>query len=152
MAKLMKTNMAYLGISKFEEGGHGWNGEAVRSFAVDGGCVPSLTVRDGSVTLRCKRRGGLQALRTLGFQVEVLYRNLLYCNAHSVETALQTACWDSPNRLWRCNGAGSYLNRPHQIQEQLKNAVISTVFIVYAPLTLRHRFLFARNLPLYAAE
>ena len=69
--EIMQSNFGYVGITMFEEEGAGFESEVVRSFAVDGGCVPSLTVRDGSVTLRRKRRGGLQELRSLGFQVGV---------------------------------------------------------------------------------
>ena len=78
----------------------------------------------------------------------MLYRNMLVCNARMVETGLHKALWDNRNRLWRCIGAGSYYNRPEQIKEQLKNAVIATVFVVYAPVTLQHRFRFASSLPL----
>ena len=53
LVPLMESNMAYIGTTKFEEDGDGFNREVVRSFAVDGGCAPSLVVRDGSVVLRC---------------------------------------------------------------------------------------------------
>ena len=145
---LIASNMAYIGITRFEEGGEGFEREVVRSFAVDGGCAPSLVVRDGSVVLRCKHLGGLQQLEALGFHVEVLYRNMLVCNVRSVETGLHRALWHNASRLWRVPGAGSYYNRPEQIKEQLEHAVIATVFIVYAPLTLLHRFKFASGLPL----
>jgi hypothetical protein len=148
LVPLMASNMVYIGITRFEEGGEGFNREVVRSFAVDGGCTPSLLVRDGSVVLQCKRLGGLEQLKALGFHVQVLYRNMLVCNVRSVETALHSALWDNVNRLWRVPGAGSYYNRPEQIQEQLKHAVIATVFVVYAPVALKHRFQFARGLPL----
>lgn len=55
--QLMDSNMAYIGITRFEEDGDGFNREVVRSFAVDGGCTPSLVVRDGSVVLKCGRIG-----------------------------------------------------------------------------------------------
>ncbi len=147
---LMESNMAYIGITRFEEGGLGFEREVVRSFAVDGGCAPSLVVRDGSVVLQCKRLGELKKLEALGFCVEVLYRNMLVCNVRSVETALHHALWDNVNRLWRVPGAGSYYNRPAQLQEQLNHAVIASVFVVYAPLTMQHRFKFASGLPLAA--
>jgi hypothetical protein len=146
--QLMKSNMAYIGITRFEEGGNGFNREVVRSFAVDGGCTPSLVVRDGSVVIKCHHLGCLEKLQDLGFRVEVLYRNMLVCNVRSVETGLHYAFWHNASRLWRVPGAGSYYNRPKQIQEQLEHAVIATVFIVYAPLTLLHRFKFASGLPL----
>ena len=62
LVPLMASNMAYIGITRFEERGKGFNREVVRSFAVDGGCTPSLVVRDGSVVLKCKHSGGLQQL------------------------------------------------------------------------------------------
>jgi hypothetical protein len=140
--------MAYIGITRYEEDGDGFNREVVRSFAVDGGCTPSLVVRDGSVVIRCHRLGCLEKLQDLGFRVEVLYRSMLVCNVRSVETGLHDAFWHNTSRLWRVPGAGSYYNRPEQIREQLEHAVIATVFIVYAPLTLLHRFKFASGLPL----
>ena len=148
MKDIMHLNFGYVGISRYDEGGEGFEREVVRSFAVDGGCAPSLVVRDGSIVLECKRKGGFKKLKDLGFHVEVLYRNMLVCNARMVETGLHKALWDNRNRLWRCIGAGSYYNRPEQIKEQLKNAVIATVFVVYAPVTLQHRFRFASSLPL----
>ena len=80
LVTLMASNMVYIGITRFEEGGEGFNREVVRSFAVDGGCTPSLLVRDGSVVLQCKRLGGLEQLKALGFRAEVLYRSMLVCN------------------------------------------------------------------------
>ena len=145
----MQSNFGYVGITRYEEGGEGFEREVVRSFAVDGGCAPSLVVRDGSIVLECKRKGGLKNLKDLGFRVEVLYRNKLGCNVRMVETGLLYALWGNrKNRLWRHTGAGSYYNRPEQIQEQLEHAVIATVFVVYAPVTLQHRFRFASSLPL----
>ncbi len=110
--------------------------------------LPSLVVRDGSVVLTCKKKGSLQKLQDLGFRVEVLYRNMLVCNVRMVETALHYALWGNRHRLWRVAGAGSYYNRPAQIQEQLEHAVVATVFVVYAPVALKHRFQFADGLPL----
>jgi hypothetical protein len=149
---LMVSNMAYIGITRFEEGGVRYEQEVVRSFAVDGSCTPSLVVRDGSVVIKCRRQGELRKLEALGFPVEVLYRNMLVCNVRSVETALHYALWDNANRLWRVPGAGSYYNRPEQIKEQLDHAVIASVFVVYAPLTLQPRLQFASGLPLCTYE
>ena len=98
---------------------------------------------------QCKRKARLKNLTDLGFRVEVLYRNKLVCIVRMVETGLHYALWGKrKKRLWRHNGAGSYYNRPEQIQEQLEHAVIATVFVVYAPVTLQPRFRFASSLPL----
>ena len=106
--EIMQSNFGCVGITRYEEGGAGFESEVVRSFAVDGGCAPSLVVRDGSIVLECKRKGGLKKLMDLGFRVEVLYRNKLVCNVRMVETGLHYALWGNRNRLWRHNGAGSY--------------------------------------------
>jgi hypothetical protein len=70
-------------------------------------------------------------------------QNVLYVNVRQVETALHVAFKDCPNRLWRHNGAGSYKNRPEQIKEQLEQAWPCSVFVAYAPLSLKQNFVFA---------
>ena len=76
----------------------------------------------------------------------MLYQNVLYVNIRQVETALHVAFKDCPNHLWRNAGSGSYRNRPEQIQEQLEQAWLGSVFIAYAPLYLKQNFDFAPSL------
>ncbi len=148
VAQLIDLNMCYIGVTKYTIGSRGFNIEVVRWAAVDGGCLPALTVRNESVPIICKRNGGRQQLEALGFTIQVLYQNVLYCNLRQVETALHVALKDCPNRLWRLTGAGGYKNRPEQIKEQLDQAWLGSVFVAYAPLSLKHNFKFAPDLPL----
>jgi hypothetical protein len=148
VAELSEVNMLYFGVTKFTVGSRGFNSEVVRWAAVDGGCLPALTARDGSAPIMCKRTGCREQLEMLGFTIKVLYQNVLYCNLRQVEIALHVALKDCPNRLWRYTGSGSYRNRPEQIQEQLDQAWLGSVFVAYAPLSLKHNFDFAPSLPL----
>jgi hypothetical protein len=147
---LSEDNMLYIGVTKYTVGGRGFDSEVVRWAAVDGGCRPALTARDGSAPIMCKRRGCRDQLEKLGFTIQVLYQNVLYCNLRQVETALHVALKDCPNRLWRYAGAGGYRNRPEQIREQLDQAWLGSVFVAYAPLSLKNKFDFAPSLPLNA--
>jgi hypothetical protein len=149
VADLSVRNMLYVGVTKYTVGSRGFNKEVVRWAAVDGGCRPALTARDGSAPLMYKRRGCRERLEALGFTIQVLYHNVLYCNLRQVETALHVALKDCPNRLWRRAGSGSYSNRPEQIREQLEQAWLGCVFVVYAPLSLKDNFEFAPTLPLF---
>ena len=151
VAMLMEQNFGYIGVTKYQMGvGRGFDREVVRWAAVDGGCLPALTARDKTIApLMCKKSGCRRHLEALGFTIEVLYHNVLCCNIRSVETGLHVALKDSPNRLWRCTGSGSYRNRPEQIQEQIAEAWLGCVFIVYAPISLKHTFEFAPSLPLH---
>ncbi len=148
VAELSVRNMIYVGVTKFTVGSRGFNSEVVRWAAVDGGCRPALTARDGSAPIMCQRIGCREQLEVLGFTIKVLYHNVLYCNLRQVETALHVALKDCPNRLWRCAGTGSYRNRPEQIREQLEQAWLGSVFVAYAPLSLKDNFEFAPSLPL----
>ena len=150
VSALSIKNIFYVGVTKYTVGSRRFNSEVVRWAAVDGGCLPALTARNGSAPLMCKRNGCREQLEALGFTIQVLYQNVLYCNIRQVETALHVAFKDCPNRLWRYTGSGSYKNRPEQIQEQLDQAWLGSVFIAYAPLSLKHNFAFASNLPLSA--
>ncbi len=151
VATLMEQNFGYIGVTKYQMGGRGFDREVVRWAAVDGGCLPALTARDKTIApLMCRKSGCRRRLEALGFTIEVLYHNVLYCNIRSVETGLHVALKDSPNRLWRCAGSGSYRNRPEQIQQQIDQAWLGSVFIVYAPISLKHTFEFAPSLPLHA--
>jgi hypothetical protein len=146
--ELSALNMIYIGVTKYTMGARGFNREMVRWAAVDGGCLPALTARDGSASLMCKWKGGREQLEALGFNIQVLYQNVLYCNLRQVETALHVALKDCPNRLWRYTGCGGYRNRPEQIEEQLEQACLGSVFVAYAPLSLQQNFKFAPSLPL----
>jgi hypothetical protein len=146
--ELLDHNMVYGGVTKYTIGSRGFNSEVVRWAAVDGGCLPALIARNGSAPIMCKRKGSREQLEALGFTIQVLYQNVLYVNIRQVETALHVAFKDHPNRLWRCTGSGSYKNRPEQIQEQLDQAWLGSVFVAYAPLSLKQNFDFAPSLPL----
>ena len=123
---LSELYMLYIGVTKYDVDGRGFNKEVVRWAAMDGGCLPALTARNGSA-LMCNKLGCREQLEELGFTIQVLYQDRLYCNLRSVETALYVALKHCSNRLWRFNGAGSYRNCPEQIQEQLDQAwLIST--------------------------
>ncbi len=142
--------MLYVGVTKYTVGARGFNSEVVRWAAVDGGCRPALTARNGSSPLMCKRVGCREQLEVLGFTIRVLYQNVLYCNLRQVETDIHVALKDCPNRLRRYTGTGSYRNRPEQIEEQLAQAWLGSVFVAYAPLSNKHNCKFAPSLPLCA--
>jgi hypothetical protein len=100
-------------------------------------------------------------------QWEVLHRSSLAYNVRVLETGLHRRFKESLNRLWQLTGAGSYHTKPEDIQVhsaalamcaiifslclsqqyQQDNALISSLFIVYAPLAVADDLLFTSNLP-----
>jgi len=148
VASLLATNMLYVGVCRYDEGPN-FDREVVRWAALDGGCLPAITARDGTV-IKCKKPGCRIKLEAQGFRMEAIWRSMLYCNVRSVETGLHVALTASPNRLWRCNGTGSYRNRPEQIKTQLDEQWVCCVFVAYAPVSLQQNFDFAPSLPLFA--
>jgi hypothetical protein len=68
-------------------------------------------------------------------QVEVLHTCSFAFNCRVLETGLHRRFKDNHNRLWQKTGAGSYRLKDADIEYQQENALISTLFLVYAPLT-----------------
>jgi hypothetical protein len=148
VTELSVRNMIYVGATKFTVGGLGFNKEVVRWAAVapytprameaPHSCVKGLDVAN------CWRRSDSPSkccIRTCCIAACVRLRQ--------VETAIHVALKDCPNRLWSYTGSGSCRNRPEQIQEQLEQAWLGSVFVAYAPLFLKHNFEFAPSLPLF---
>jgi hypothetical protein len=62
--QLSDLNMFYVGVTKYTIGSRGFNREVVRWAAVDGGCLPALTARDGSAPIMCNRTSAQQVLQS----------------------------------------------------------------------------------------
>lgn len=105
---------------------------------------------------------------SLSTQMEVLHSSNFAYNCRVMETRLQREFQSSNNRLWSCIGAGSYYLSEkaikvhnvgvichlfvltHVMQNQLDYALISKVFIVYAPLSVASSLFFRASLPIHA--
>ena len=78
-------------------------------------------------------------------QVEVLHTSSFAFNCRVLETGLHRRFKKSINRLWQKTGAGSYRLKPEDIQFQQDNALITTLFLVYAPLAVAENLLFHKS-------
>jgi hypothetical protein len=106
---------------------------------------------------------------SLSTQMEVLHSSSFAYNCRVMETRLHREFKHSANRMWSYIGAGSYylsekaiqvhnrdichlfvLTQCGMLQNQLDNALISKVFIVYAPLSVASSLFFRASLPMHA--
>lgn len=122
----------------------------------------TVTRRDG-VPIKTRRD-----LEDLGFQVDVIHTSSFMFNCRVLETHLHYTFHSDKRRLWQKIGAGSYSLSDEAIQvrsppllfailrcvlqEQLDNARISKVFVVHAPMSVRDKLHFCKNVPLFALQ
>jgi hypothetical protein len=128
---ILAENLGYLGMTTRSDQGFDFEVAAWVSSARAQQYAPAVTHLDG--TLFQNR----QALEAFGFQVEILHQHQFAYNCRVLETKIHRAFQASPNRLWRLwrkVGSGSYFLKEKDLQNQIEFSLISSVFIVFAPL------------------
>ena len=82
--------------------------------------------------------------------MEVLHSSRFAYNCRVLETRLHRKFHSAINRLWSHIGAGSYYLSEQALLHQHEYALISKVFIVYAPLSVKERLHFRKSVPMHA--
>jgi hypothetical protein len=83
-------------------------------------------------------------------KMEVLHSSRFAYNCRVLETRLHRKFHSAINRLWSHVGAGSYYLSEQALLHQKEYALISKVFIVYAPLSVIERLHFRMSVPMHA--
>lgn len=139
---ILRTCIAYIGFTW--RSGRGFDIEVARwANQRDRRCKPAITRLDETPIT------DLQDLLDLDFQVETLHRSAFAFNCRVLETELHRSFKHSNNRLWTNVGSGSYFLKDEDIQHQRDNALISSVFIVYAPCNVVSHLSLHNRLPLF---
>ena len=89
--------------------------------------TPVITGHDGNVL------DVTQVLDDLHFEVVNLYSSNQYCNIRMLETCVHRVLHDQPGRLWFGRGLGRFNNKICDVQRQIDQGSVSSLFLTFAP-------------------
>ena len=89
--------------------------------------TPVITGHDGNVL------DVTQVLDDLHFEVVHLYSSNQYCNIRMLETCVHRVLHDQPGRLWFGRGLGRFNNKICDVQRQIDQGSVSSLFLTFAP-------------------